>query len=69
VPATGFVDYLDFNGNLLTSSTNWFYKRQWRIDQVAINLKQITVVAIVKAQAGEGILPSTTLVSLKANLP
>jgi prepilin-type N-terminal cleavage/methylation domain-containing protein len=68
-PVTFYVDYLDANGNLLTSSTGWFYKRQWRIDQIATDMKRISVLTIVRAQAGKGPLPSTTLVSLKANLP
>jgi prepilin-type N-terminal cleavage/methylation domain-containing protein len=67
---TGYVDYLDSTGTLLTSSTGWFYKRQWSISLNATGtLKTITVVAITSAQAGRGVMPSTTLVSFKANVP
>ena len=68
-PVNGYVDYLGANGNLLPNATGWFYKRQWQIDQVATDLKRISVIATVRSQAGRGILPSTTLVCLKANLP
>ena len=69
-PVNGYVDYLNAGGNLLPNSTGWFYKRQWRIDQVEVGLKRVNVVTIVRAQAGPAkILPSTTLVSLKANIP
>jgi prepilin-type N-terminal cleavage/methylation domain-containing protein len=71
-PVTNYTDYLDGSGNLLPlgNTGSWFYKRQWRIDQVQPGMKRLSVIAIVRAQAGGGtILPSTTLVSLKANLP
>ena len=69
-PATGYVDYLDFRGNLLANSTGWFYKRQWSISLDATGtLKTIRVVAITRAQAGPGVMPSTTLVSYKTNVP
>jgi hypothetical protein len=69
-PTTGYVDYLDFRGNLLSSSTGWFYKRQWSISlNAAGTLKTIRVVAITRSQAGPGVMPSTTLVSYKTNIP
>jgi Tfp pilus assembly protein PilV len=69
-PTTGYVDYLDASGNLLANSTGWFYKRQWSISlNAAGNLKTITVVAITSRQAGRGVMPSTRLVSFKANIP
>jgi type II secretory pathway pseudopilin PulG len=68
-PANGYVDYLNASGSLLPNSSGWFYKRQWRIDQVAVDLKRVNVVTIVRASAGPGkVLPSTTLVTLKANV-
>lgn len=66
-PVTQFVDYLDANGKLLTSSTGAFYTRQWMIqtDSTA-TMKTITVVATAKTAAGgRGIPPSTSLVCLK----
>jgi Tfp pilus assembly protein PilW len=65
---TYFVDYLDINGNLLTSSTGAYYTRQWKITTDSTgNLKTITVVASSLQAAGvKGIAPSSTLVSVKA---
>jgi hypothetical protein len=38
-PATGYVDYLDFNGNFLSfgvsAPTNWYYIRVWQISNLA----------------------------------
>ena len=68
-PATGYVDYLDATGNLLPSSTGWFYKRQWSISlNAAGTMKTITVVAITRTQAGAGTPPSTRLVSYKTKV-
>ena len=64
-----YVDYLDFNGNLLTSSTGAFYTRQWSIstDSTA-TLKTITVVVTSVQAAGEkGLAPSATLVCIKSS--
>jgi type II secretory pathway pseudopilin PulG len=77
-PTTGYVDYLDNSGNLLTitggvAPSNWFYIRVWQIsipDSTNYpNLKQITVTAKVKAQVGapQGALPRSTLTTLKSN--
>jgi hypothetical protein len=65
--ATGYVDYLDASGNLLTSSTGAYYTRQWTIatDSTA-TLKTITVVASLTA-THSGSTPTTTLVSVKSN--
>lgn len=69
-PVTGYVDYLDFNGNLLTSSTGWFYKRQWSISlNSSSNLKTITVIATAALSLGGGMAPSTTLVCYKSQIP
>jgi len=65
---TGYADYLDLNGNLLTSSTGAYYRRQWSIATDSTgNLKTITVVANYIQTAGiKGLAPSTTLVYVKA---
>jgi hypothetical protein len=72
-PKTGYVDYLDAKGNLLTSSTGAYYTRQWMIttsSQVDGNgvprLKTITVVATANYRQS-AILPSTTLACIKAD--
>jgi type II secretory pathway pseudopilin PulG len=65
-PSTGYVDYLDGQGTLLTGSAGWFYKRQWSISlNAAGTLKTINVVVITKSQAGSSKPPSTRLVSNK----
>lgn len=64
-----YVDYLDLNGNLLTSSTGAYYTRQWSIstDSTA-TLKTITVVATSSQTAGvKGNAPSTKLVCVKSS--
>src|SRR4029077_14098993 len=77
-PSTGYVDYLDNSGNLLTYTggtppSNWFYVRVWQIsipDSINYpNIKQITVSAKVKAQVGapQGALPQSTLTTLKSS--
>jgi len=73
-PSTGYVDYLDSSGNLLTivggvAPSNWYYVRVWQISSPATNIKQITVTAKVKMQVGapQGALPQSTLSILKSN--
>jgi hypothetical protein len=68
-PVTFFADYLDINGNLLTSSTGAYYTRQWKVTTDSTgNLKTITVVASSLQSAGvKGIAPSSTLVCVKAS--
>lgn len=70
-PATAvskYVDYLDANGNLLTSYDGAFYTRQWSITTDSTgNLKTITVVATSFVTIGRGLAPSTKLVCIKAN--
>ena len=69
-PVSGYVDYLAHDGTLLTSSSGWFYKRQWRIDlDAASRMKTITVLAIARNAAGPGVTPSSTLVCFKSNIP
>src|SRR6266550_2449386 len=73
-PSTGYVDYLDGSGNLLTivggvAPSNWYYIRVWQISSPATNIKQITVTAKVKMQVGapQGALPQSTLSILKTS--
>jgi hypothetical protein len=63
-----FVDYLDVNGNLLTSSTGAYYTRQWQVSTDATgNVKTITIVASSLQTLGmRGVAPSSTLVCVKA---
>ena len=69
-PATGYVDYLDANGNLLTVTGNtapngWFYKRVWAVSTPSTNLKQVTVSVTVASSIGGALMPRSTLVALK----
>jgi type II secretory pathway pseudopilin PulG len=72
-PVTGYADYLDSSGNVLSSAggtpSGWFYIRVWQISQASTNLKQIAVTAKVRYLVGapQGALPQATLTSLKAN--
>jgi type II secretory pathway pseudopilin PulG len=77
-PVTGYVDYLDNSGNLLTYTggtppSNWFYIRVWQISiPDSVNypyIKQIAVTAKVKAQVGglQSALPQSTLTTLKSS--
>jgi Tfp pilus assembly protein PilW len=64
-----FADYLDANGNLLTSSAGAYYTRQWKVttDSTA-TLKTITIVATAVQGAGvKGLAPSSTLVCVKSS--
>jgi len=70
--SSGYVDYLDGNGNPLgggaTAPSNWSYRRLWLITDVSSTLKQVTVT--VNARAGVGgpkTAPSSTVTSLKSN--
>ena len=67
--SAGYVDYLDVNGNLLTSATGAYYRRQWSITTDATgNLKTIAVDATSVQAAGiKGLAPSSELVYTKAN--
>jgi hypothetical protein len=60
-PATGYVDYLDFNGNPLpvggSAPANWYYIRVWQISNpagapsygsIGSTLKQVTVTTKVR---------------------
>ncbi len=66
-PVTYFVDYLDTNGNLLTSSTGAYYTRQWQVSLDSTScLKTITVVASSIAAGVKGGAVSMKLVTIKA---
>ena len=70
-PVALYVDWLNADGTLLTSSgttapSGWFYKRVWEITQPAANLKQITVTTTVSATIGGALPPSSTLTCLKS---
>jgi len=71
-PIEKYVDYLDIDGMLLTSTGNtapasWFYKRVWSIGYVGTSttLKQITVTTIVKNGVGGVRVPQSTVASIK----
>ncbi len=76
-PGAGYVDYLDRSGNPLAISggaapAGWYYIRVWQISTPAgtSNLKQITVTAKVRSAVGSsgiGVLPQSTVASLKTN--
>ena len=66
-PVTYFVDYLDTNGNLLTSSTGAYYTRQWQVSLDSTScLKTITVVASSVSAGLKGGAVSMKLVAVKA---
>ena len=74
-PATGYVDYLDITGNILTSAgaapSGWYYVRVWSIaagPAGATNEKLITVTTQVDASIGSvGAVPQSTVAALKVN--
>jgi hypothetical protein len=68
-PTTGYVDYLDQTGALLTSSTGALYKRVWSISTDATaQLKTVTVITGTTITAGQGAPPQSTVVCVKASL-
>lgn len=71
-PVASYVDYTDWTGSLLTSSTGAFFTRQWSIATPAVTnpatMKTITVVVYAAStEGGAGSAPSTTLVCSKTN--
>ncbi len=77
-PVIGFTDYLDYNGNVLCSDAapctatppaNWYYKRVWQVSTPSVNLKQITVTAIVARSVGGAQLSQSTVSAYKTNCP
>lgn len=69
-PVTGYVDYVDGNGNPMTSAANAVYIREWMIVNDSNSPTQIkTITVMVKKILESGpIVPSTTLVSQKGSL-
>ena len=69
-PSTGYVDYLDRSGNLLSNSTGAYFVRQWSIaTNATANLKTISVrTRVVSTTPSQGAAPDTTLVCSKASL-
>ena len=67
--SSGYVDYLDRSGNLLTSSTGAYFIRQWTITtNAAGNLKTITVLARAAHRlTAQGAAPQVTIVCNKSN--
>jgi hypothetical protein len=70
-PVDGYVDWLAYDGELLhggvEAPSDWFYQRLWEITPVAAGLKQIKVVATVRAATGGEVVPKSTVVVLKTN--
>jgi hypothetical protein len=70
---SGYLDWLDASGNLLTSSgttapANWFYMRVWAVTNLSSHLKQITVTTTVARTIGGDLAPSATLTVLKSSI-
>jgi hypothetical protein len=72
-PVANYVDYLKQDGTPMcpcagvAAPANWYYKRVWQISSPAVNLKQITVTAIVSSSVGRAILPTSTVTALKSS--
>ena len=74
-PVALYVDYLDIDGALLTSTgttapAGWFYKRVWSVAFVgtSTSLKQVTVTTAVKNAVGGKIRPPrSTVASIKTD--
>jgi hypothetical protein len=67
-PTSGYVDYLDSSGNLVTSTAAWEYVRVWQISVPtgSSGLKQIAVLAQAHYAVGhQGQVPQSTVVALK----
>ena len=77
-PVVGYTDYLDVNGNILcsvavpcaaTPPADWYYKRVWQITTPSVNLKRITVTAIVRTSVAQAMLSQSTVAAYKTNCP
>jgi hypothetical protein len=70
-PVNGYVDWLGNDGGLLgggtAAPTGWFYQRVWQVTQPSPGVKRITVVATVRASVGRALIPTSTVVALKAS--
>jgi len=67
-PVSGYVDYLDVSGNLVSSTASWEYIRVWQISvpSGSSGLKQISVLAQAHYAIGkDGQVPQSTVVALK----
>lgn len=64
-PIAGYSDFVDLNGNIVAARGK--YVRVWQIDQVAPNLKRISVLTQVNSVVGSGPLPQSTVVALKSS--
>ena len=73
-PVTGYVDYLDSSGNLVTGAggaapTSWFYIRVWQVSAGpggVTQMKLLTVTTRVRTEVGSlGTIPQTTVTVLK----
>jgi Tfp pilus assembly protein PilV len=68
-PVAGYSDYLDINGNLLTTSSGAYYERVWSISTDSTgNLKTLTVTSAATDTTLVA-APTTTLVCIKTNIP
>jgi prepilin-type N-terminal cleavage/methylation domain-containing protein len=70
-PTSGYVDYLDASGNLVSASANWEYIRVWQISLPSgtHGLKQISVkVQVAQSVGAQGLLPQSTVTALKSYL-
>ena len=69
-PVTGYVDWLGNDGSLLgggtTAPASWFYKRLWQVSLPATGLKEIAVTVSVRSSFGGALLPTSTVVAIKA---
>jgi hypothetical protein len=69
-PVDRYVDWLAQDGRLLgggpTPPAEWFYERVWQITQLTAGVKQITVKTIVKSSLAKSILPTASVVALRA---
>ncbi len=70
-PTSGYVDYLDASGNLVSANANWEYIRVWQISLPSgtHGLKQISVkVQVAQSVGAQGLLPQSTVTALKSYL-
>ena len=70
-PVAGYVDYLDQDGNLVTSGgvaapNTWYYIRVWKVTNPSTNLKQVTVTVGVKAAFAGGQKSESSVTALKS---
>jgi hypothetical protein len=71
-PVTGYVDYLDGNGNPLGGGNNapagWYYMRMWKVTDVSSSLKQVEVRAWARMGVnGKSSLPQSAVTALKSS--